>query len=450
MKITRYIYTTLITATFALGGCNKDLDIKPVTSIDQGQAIKTSDDVQSTLNGTYSRLGSANLYGGRIFLIPDLLATQTVIDWDGTYADMTQFVDQQVLNTNFYAESTWLVAYEAINGANNVLANLQLATNDDEKARWEGEARFIRGLLYFDLVRLYGKAWNDGDPNTNLGVPIVLTPTVKVDESSKVARATVKQGYDQAIADLTAAKTLLPDDNTFYASTYAASAILARLYLQQGNYKDARDEASRVIKSNNYELNDKFSDEFPSSTKTHFDNTSEDIFALQVTQQLGVNGLNEFYASSGNGGRGDIAVKDAFIEEYEAGDVRGEFFSASNRTNKFNNQYGNVHVVRLAEMYLIRAEANVRLGTSVGATAASDVNIIRERAGLDPLAAVDLDSVLTERRHELAFEGGFFLHDAKRLEADLIGEPWDSPKLILPIPQREIIANPKLIQNEGY
>jgi hypothetical protein len=115
-------------------------------------------------------------------------------------------VNQRIVNSNGFVEDNWLAAYVVINQANNVLANLKLATNDDEKSRWEGEAKFLRGLVYFDLVRLYGKSWNDGDPGTNLGVPIVLTPTTSVDESAKVARATVKQTYEQAIKDLTDAK----------------------------------------------------------------------------------------------------------------------------------------------------------------------------------------------------------------------------------------------------
>jgi tetratricopeptide (TPR) repeat protein len=452
MKKNKYIYTTALAALLSLGACNKGLDIKPVESIDQQLAIKTSDDVQSTLVGAYNRLGDADLYGGRIFIEPDLLASQDVINWNGTYQDMTQFVNQQITNNNGFVEDLWLGAYNAINQTNNVLANLDKATDDDERGRWEGEAKFMRGLIYFDLVRLYGKSWNDGSPTTNLGVPIVLTPTVTIDESSKVPRATVKAVYDQAISDLTTAENLLPEENNFYANKYSAAGILARLYLQQGNYAKARDEANIVISSGQFALNDKYENEFPSTSKTHFDNTVEDVFAVQVTQQLGFNGMNEFYASSGNGGRGDIRVKDSFIEGFEPGDVRGEFYTVTsvNRTQKFNNQYGNVHVIRLAELYLIRAESNFRLGTTTGATPLTDVNTIRTRAKATPLTTVTIGDILAERVYELAFEGGFFLHDAKRLKQDVNLLPYNSPKLVFPIPLREINANSNLTQNEGY
>lgn len=462
----KYIYTIAIAVLLSLGACNKQLDIKPTGTIDQTLAIRTSKDVQSTLVGTYNRMGNADLYGGGVFYEPDLLATQEIINWNGTFQNLTEMVNQRMVNSNSSAEDTWLAAYVAINQTNNVLANLNLATTDDEKSRWEGEAKFLRGLVYFDLVRLYGKSWKDGDPATNLGVPIVLTPTTTADETAKVARATVKQGYDQAIKDLTDAKALLPEDNSFYANKYAAQAILARLYLQQGEYAKARDEANDVIKSGVYGLNDKYEDEFPSKSKTHFDNTIEDIFAIQVTQQLGTNAMNTYYASSGNAGRGDIRVKDEFLAEFKPGDVRGEFYTITsvNRTKKFNNQYGNVHVIRLAELYLIRAEANNRMGAIEGATPKDDINTLRKRAHLPPLAddvTVTLDDILMERRHELAFEGGFFLHDAKRLQAtpdddDIFKKyaagtlPYNSPKLIFPIPLREILANPKLQQNETY
>jgi tetratricopeptide (TPR) repeat protein len=455
MKKTKLLYIYALGVTLSLSACNKQLDIKPADAVDQGLAVKTSKDVQGVLVGTYNRMAQNDLYGGRIFLDADLLGAPTEIVWTGTFVGLTQMSTYTITKDNTFVESTWLEAYQAINQANTVLANLAKADDDDEKARWEGEARFIRGLMYFDLARLYGKSWNDGDPNTNLAVPIVSTPTTATNsEGASVARSTVKQVYDQAISDLTTAKSKLPEDNDFYASKYAASAILARLYLQKGDYVNAAKEADAVIKSGDYELVPDYTKEFILSSKpSHQENTTEDIFAIQVTQQQGVNNLNTFYASSGNGGRGDAKISDDFLAEFEADDVRGAFFTVTsvNRTKKFNNQYGNVHVTRLAEMYLIRAEANFRNGTSLGGTPLNDVNLIRNRAGAELLTAITLADILVERRHELAFEGGFFLHDAKRLKQSITNDiPYNSPKLIFPVPQREILANPKLVQNEGY
>jgi tetratricopeptide (TPR) repeat protein len=461
MKQINYIYISAFALAISLCSCNKVLDIKPKEQIDQANAIVTSSDVQSTLVGAYNRMAQSGVYGGRILVEQDLMAaTDTVLTFNGTFQGLSQMANQSIINDNSFVLDVWQQAYQAINLANNVIANLSKA-DADQRDRMEGEAKFIRGLLYFDLVRLYGRAWTDGTPATNLAVPIVLTPTTGVDPSIFVARNTVKEGYDQAISDLKAAEAKLPADNSFYASSAAASAILARLYLQQGDYTNAVIEANTVIGSGNYTLTAKYSDEFPIPGKaSHVDNTSEDIFAIQVTEQQGTNNLNEFYASSGNAGRGDIHIVPSFVDEFDAADTRGQFYTprlnddgsvSFYRTKKFDNTFGNVHIVRLAEMYLIRAEGNLRNSTSVGATPLSDINTIRRRAGIANLATVTLANILTERKHELTFEGGFFLQDAKRLKLPQVGKvPYNSPRLVFPIPLREIQANSKLTQNPGY
>jgi tetratricopeptide (TPR) repeat protein len=455
MKKFNKIYIGALSTVLMLTACNKALDLKPYQQIQQSQAIQTAADVQITLVGAYNRMGLQDLYGGGVFLYPDLTATQTVLDWQGTYQGLTQMVNQTIPVDNGFVNSVWLDGYEVINQANNVLANVsKVAAKDQPRTR--GEAEFLRGLVYFDLVRLFGRAWNDGDPTANLGVPIVLTPTTVISPSSFVSRATVSQVYKQAIADLTDAESILPKSNSFFANTYAASAILARLYLQQGDYADAAAEATKVIGSGAFNLNTTYSAEFPYPGQVHVDNTSEDIFAIQVTNQQGTNYLNTFYASSDNGGRGDIIVKQSFVDGFETGDTRLSEYNQDSagilRCDKFDNIYGNVHVIRLAELYLIRAEANLRISTTsaIGDTPLNDVNVIRNRAGITALTTVALSDVLTERIHELAFEGGFFLHDAKRTAQSVGPLPYSSPKLVFPIPLQDINANPKLIQNPGY
>lgn len=456
-KIPALIFSLLL----LLSACNKDLNQQPHQQIQQNQAILTSADVQITLVGAYNRAGLQDLYGGGIFLYPDLMATQTVINWQGTFQGLTQLVSQTIPNDNSFVDGIWSDSYQVINQANNVLANLsKVDTTTDSAARFrtQGEARFLRGLVYFDLARLFGRAWNDGDPTVNPGVPIVLTPTSTISQTSYVTRATVSQVYQQAITDLKAAEANIPVKNAFYANSYAASAILARLYLQQGNFTLAATEATKVISSGIYALNATYSDEFPytAGSPTHADNTPEDIFAIQVTNQHGISYLNTFYASPDNAGRGDIIVQDTLLSEFEPGDTRLAEFKRDNggtlRCDKFDNVYGNVHVIRLAELYLIRAEANLRNAsvTPFGDTPLNDVNMIRSRAKIKPLTTVAVAGVLTERRHELAFEGGFFFHDAKRLGLDITPLPYNSPKLVFPIPQQDLNANPKLVQNPGY
>ena len=460
MKKFKKIYAGAISLTLLLTACNKDLNLKPHQQIEQDQAILTAKDVQITLVGAYNRAGLADLYGGGVFLYPDLMATQTVLNWQGTFQGLTQMVDQTIPVDNGFVNSVWLDGYQVINQANNVLANLSKVGAADQ-ARTKGEAEFLRGMTYFDLVRLFGKAWNDGDPATNPGVPIVLTPTTVISASSYGPRASVTQVYAQAIADLTDAEANLPADNSFFANKYSAAAILARLYLQKQDYPNAIAQATTVIGSGKFALVGNYANEFPfpNQTGVHVDNTSEDVFAIQVTNQQGTNALNTYYASSYYGGRGDIIILDSFVAGFDPLDKRLSMFNQDPdgilRCDKFDNIYGNVHVIRLAELYLIRAEANIRNGSATGATPLNDVNTIRTRAGIAPLAAVTVSDVLTERVHELAFEGGFFLHDAKRISTPAnqvtVGAlPAFSPKLVFPIPLQDINANPQLKQNPGY
>ena len=463
MKKLSKIYLGILSALLLLTACNKQLDLKPYQSIDQSVAILTAQDVQITLVGAYNRASLSDLYGGGAFIYPDMLASQTLYTWQGTFQTQTQMVDQAIAIDNASVNATWLAGYQVINQANNVLANISKVEPDD-KNRTQGEAEFLRGLTYFDLVRLFGRDWNDGTPSTNPGVPIVLTPTTSITAASYVSRASVSQVYAQAIADLKDAKAKLPTSNSFFANSYSAGAILARLYLQQGDYKNAAAEADTVIRSGAFQLNGNYADEFPYPAQTHVDNTQEDVFAIQFTPQtenaFEFNTLNEFYASSDNAGRGDIIIDDSFVNGFEAGDARLSMYNDDSagllRVDKFDNVDGNVHVIRLAELYLIRAEANLRLGGApVGDTPLNDINVIRTRAQLAPLTVATIPAVMTERVHELAFEGGFFLYDAKRTSTAakqvlVAGAPAFSSKLVFPIPSVEINANSKLVQNPGY
>ncbi|MDX2306496.1 MAG: RagB/SusD family nutrient uptake outer membrane protein [Microscillaceae bacterium] len=439
----------LFAGLLILSSCDKRLDIEPAQSISPEEALSTSKGVQATLIGAYASMGDADVYGGRVYVAPDLLADNGDVTWSGTFQGLTQIFNKEIPIDNGFVEDTWLDSYEVINVANNVLSAIDVVIEADQE-RVEGEAKFIRGSIYFELIKLYAKTYQDGSPASNPGVPIVLEPTRGVTEGP--ARNTVEEVYTQIIADLTDAEGLLPESNGFFANKYAATAMLSRVYLMQGNYAAARDAADRVISSDEFELVDYYPDEFPYPGQVRVDNTSEDIYAQQVSDQNGTNSLNQFYASSADGGRGDIQIENQHLDLYEDDDERLDLFfndDGSIRTGKFSNVFGNVKIIRLAEMYLTRAEANFRLGTSVGATALEDINTIRDRVGLDDLTALTLDDILKERYLELAFEGQF-LHDIKRTQGSVGNLPWNSPKLVYPIPQRELIVNPNLVQNEGY
>ncbi len=452
----RYITKNILPLTLATGllwlsACNSQLDVKPVNTIDASTAVATSGDVEALLVGAYDGLGDGDVLGGNIQRDGELLGDNGEIFWDGTFVAPDQIFRKSLLVDNDQAASTWLDSYRTINITNNVLDNLDVVTNANQ-GRVEGEAKFIRGLVYFELVKTYAKTWMDGTPSANPGVPLILEPTTEITDASKVSRNTVAEVYTQVIKDLTEAEAKLPVSNSFFATKAAAAAILSRVYMMQGRYADAATAATRVIASGRHALVN-IEDVFDLRINQNGVSTPEDIFTVQVTDQDGVNNLNNYFASPEYGGRGDILIEDAHLDLYTADDQRGGlFYQADNGgiyTLKWVNQYGNLKVVRLAEMYLNRAEANFRNNSSIGAAPLADINLIRARAGLAPLTALTINAILRERRLELAFEGQL-IHDLKRTRSNVGSLPFNSPKLIFPIPRREIDANSNLAQNAGY
>jgi tetratricopeptide (TPR) repeat protein len=358
-----------------------------------------------------------------------------------------------MIATNSEAYYQWYNSYQVINSVNNVLSALSVV-NAADTSRVKGEALFLRGMMYFDLVRFFALQYNFGGGNTQMGVPVVLTPTHGINQSSYVGRNSVEEVYAQVIADLTTAAAKLPADNDVYASKGAANALLARVYLQKGDYENARITADSVIASNVYEILPEYASVFNNDN-----NTSEDIFVTQITPQDRFSAMTEYFSVPEYGGRdGDIDILQAHLDLYPAGDTRKDLFFIGNgawRTGKWNNLYGGVNLIRLAEMYLIRAECNKRIDPTeaafVGATPTDDYNVIHTRAGLAAIGTATLDTILYERRLELAFEG-FKIHDVRRLHENVASYPYNDPKLVMPIPARELDANPALKneQNEGY
>ncbi len=441
----------LILTLVLFSACDSLLDVDPQQSISEETALSTPQNVQAALIGAYSSFRGSSAYGGNYIYLTDLLADDDQVVWSGTFFQPRQVWTKDIETDNSFVANTWAASYNTINRVNNVLGALEVLDAAD-RPRVEGESKFIRGAVYFNLVRIYGKAWNDGNPSDNLGVPLITTPTREIDETSNVPRASVAAIYAQAIQDLTDARDLLPNNNGVFASSMAASAMLARIYLIQGNYEQAAVEADRVISSGQFSLMGNYEAVFNRES-----NSSEDIFSIQVSASDGGNDMRVFYASTGNGGRGDIDIQQSHLDLYEDGDARLDLFYLNlgvHRTGKWRT-LTNISVLRLAEMYLTRAEANFRLGrvdvgdSPVGDTPLNDINRIRERVNLDPHDELTLEDIRIERHLELAFEG-HFLSDFKRFERTISGLPFNSPRLVFPIPQREMDVNDQLVQNDGY
>ena len=143
----------------------------------------------------------------------------------------------------------WGNSYRSINLCNIVLENLDLIEDLGERALLEGEAKFMRGLLYFEMVRYFALPYELGGNNSQLGLPLVFDAVTDVSQLTYPSRNTVEEVYSQVLSDLQDAYTLLPPDNGFRADAYAAQAVLARVYLQQGNFAAARDAADDVLQN---------------------------------------------------------------------------------------------------------------------------------------------------------------------------------------------------------
>ncbi|WP_133271952.1 RagB/SusD family nutrient uptake outer membrane protein [Hymenobacter radiodurans] len=471
MKTIFFRSTALLVLGLSLGlsSCDDKLDINPAQSVDATTALSNEANVGSAVVGLYAQLGGPTLYGTDLILVPELMAADNYIQFQGSFANYLQYVRRTTNALNSTAETTWRGAYEAINLANLIIEALPVVTTPALKAQFEGEARFARALMHFELVRLYGKQYEPGGANTQLGVPISLIPVKTVEQASAApTRATVAQVYTQVISDLTAAIDLLPEENPTRATTFTAKALLARVYLQQSNFAQARILADDVIRNSGKTLAPTLSSVFTGR------NTSETLLEIQQNDQNNAGtanaGLATFFSSIGQQGRGDVRVLPAFASLYGANDARGtaSLLYEGTGTNRAAGQlrtgkwiaYGqNIPLIRLAEMYLIRAEADFRAGSIP--TALVDINRVRTRSGATPLTApqLSLATILRERQLELAFEG-FRLHDLKRTRTNIFvpaagnnparEQDINSDILVLPIPQREINVNAGLVQNPGY
>lgn len=467
---------------FILTSCDKYLDIEPRQQINAETAISTTKDVQLLLISAYEGIKGTRgtgeggeLLGGSFNFASELIAGTDDVVWRGTFEQQREFYAKAINTTNLMVRDTWIRGYEVINILNTVLSVLDVVDDPDEKARLEGEAKAIRGLLYFEFARLWGLPYEAGQTNNQLAVPLILAPTINASDVTEPERASVEQVYTQAISDLTEAETLLTtfEGNDGYMSTYAASAYLSRIYLQQGLYAEAALKADRVIQSGLYALE---SDPLMAFNNKAF--VAEDVFAIRQneTSNYGENneGLATHYASLAGQGRGDIDITQHFLDNFDANDLRGDLMtetvpgvtqidnvtdmyyigisdlgSGGITTAKYGDSRRNFPVIRLAEMYVTRAEGNFEAGTTTGATPLEDINYIRARSDAPSHGSVDQDAIRMERYKELCWEG-FRLHDMKRWKQDIGTDPYNAGNLIFPIPEREIEANDKLVQNDYY
>lgn len=447
------------TAAILSAACNKKLDIEPQQDVDASNAITTAENVDAAAIGMYSLLGNGALYGTNLFLLADLQASEGYVSWRGTFQSYRQVYNKNMARDNAEALRTWQYGYEAINMANIVLESLNLVTDADQKQQLEGEALFVRGIMHFELVRYYALPWGATATNNQPGI-VIKTKATKDETAAfeQKARNTVAEVYTQVISDLTSAAEKLPEENGTRANKYSAYAFLSRVYLQQQDYENALAAADTVIESGYFTMN--------ASVSAVFDNknTRESIFEIQQNDQNNAgtanDGMATFYASLVGIGRADVRMVSDFLDTYDENDLRLSQWYYEGVGARPGNMYcskwksfsQNLPVIRLAEMYLTRAECNATLNSSVGDSPKNDLAKIINPLRVTLLEITDptLDDILDARYHELAFEG-VRIHDVKRQQIMTGDYNWDAGELVFPIPQREVDAtNGIIVQNPGY
>jgi hypothetical protein len=449
-------------AALVAAGCDDPLNPTPQQSIPLEEALDSPEEIRVAVNAMYDALQTCDGgYCRNLLMFPDVYGGN--LDVTGTYVSDREVGRQAITSENDALPGMWGAAYEGINRANNVIASmpaLQSQFDADEYASLLGEARFVRALNYFTLVKFFG------------GVPLITEPRWVVDTESNVARASVGEVWQQIEADLTAARGLLPTAEDAAgagrAHLEAAQALQARAHLYQGEWQAAYDLANAVIGSPNFGLLNDYASVFDD------EQTAEAIFEVPFSV-TDAGSIAFWMFPSSLGGRWGFAPNAEFVQTFEDDDERLALayqVDPSGDEEDFGSKYldvatgaDDIPVIRYAEVVLIRAEAAARLGNVT--LAINDVNAIRHRAGLGPVDAdvndngtvstvEALQAVLTERRHELFYEGHWFF-DLKRFAdvvpsaASMLNElGLTGFRLLFPIPQREIDANLALTQNPGY
>jgi hypothetical protein len=480
-----YIYASLILLTLA--GCKKQLIQNPSNAIPTSAAFVTPANFTNAVLGVYSGLKlqpitneSGSYYGGQdggsMASTPDILSDNLIICSQGRKSQQIFF--NFAFNSNG-AWDLWPDAYTTILRANFILTNLSVLPPNDFKNNIQGEALALRALAHFDLLRLYAKSFTSASAS-DLGVPYVVSTSPTLLPS----RTPDKKAYDMVVADLLQAKPLIAADNgAGRLNKSAVDGLLSRVYLYRGEWQNSADAATACINEANAAGHVLANTGNFGSIWLDGDDagTTEVLFRARVIDADGIPIGVGYEQASPQGVKPEYCVDNAFYNLYSNDDVRKTAYTGTTIFNSENFIYvkkyfgraaGAANTVdfkalRLGEVYLNRAEAYYNLSQPVNALA--DLNTLRAGRYNNFVAGIETgpdlyNSILLQRRLELAFEGSRFF-DLKRLnlpiqrsnfgdQAGGAGAPAPvqlitagSNLFQMSIPQVEINANPNIIQN---
>ena len=428
----------------AAAGCDSTLTTDPVDRIPAENAIVDAATARAALVGAYDALQALSYYGRTFEVLGDLSADNA--EHVGTFQYLGQVDRNQLQADNTSVTNVWIAIYDAVTRTNLILQKVPNVPGltDAQKNQILGEAHFLRALHYHNLV----KFWGD--------VPMPLEPLDSPAEAAQLTRTPKAQVYTQILSDLTEAEQLMTTPKQArQASLGAVRALRARVLLYNENYQGALD-AANAVQAMSYSLAPLFENLFSDEGT----DTPEDVFRVSFTATE-YNEMGYYYLFDG---RWEVAPTANLYAAYTAGDRRRDVSLGKDggdyEGTKFPTTIGaeDLHVIRFAEVLLIKAEALARLGRL--AEAVTEYNKIRVRAGLAPhvlgtnvtTQADVLDAIWTERRLELALEGDRFPDLVRTGRAmTVLGLPANRAfQLLYPIPSRELIVSSGLTQNPGY
>lgn len=464
--INKVLFTGGIFCLFAIASCTKELNQQPITSKSLANFLTTETEVEEYVNAVYGTLQLNGLYGLYMPAIGEIPSDNTFDEVPandgGMYGQLDQFT---TVASNGMLSDLWKNSYQGIQRANTVLNRIDAIsyTASTVKQARKGEMHFIRALLYFNIVRVFGD------------VPLVIKETSNPNEFFGQGRNNKDLVYTQVISDLNSAIQELPVATTTpgKAIKTAAQSLLGKVYLTLGKFSESKAVLADVVASGRHQLLSEPADIFALNNK----NNSEIIFAVQFAS--GINGNSEGssayqqFSPSGtiSGAKGHNLPTKSFYQLYSSADKRkiayvgitaaGTPFSTKLKASATTPVDGgsNFVVLRYADVLLMLAEAENELGNPE--TAKTYLNMVRKRAGLgDAIQQGQVDvraAISLERRLELIGEGHRWFDLLRTGAAVSVMNAWFSSQnittritdrdLLQPIPQDQIDTDPAIKQN---
>lgn len=481
----------LVISAVTFTNCSEDfLELAPISNSNVNGFYKNEKDFINAMSGAYSTLRLSGIYHDYFQLVGDLRSDNTEMGTTASvrfnFYELSEFRDQV---TNTINENIWNHHYLGIVRVNEIIDRIdKIEASESFKQRIKCEAKFLRGLFYFNLIRLFGD------------IPLMTTTLKTIEEAYEKGRTEKSVVYNQIVDDLLEAESSLPvqvTDEVGRATKGAASALLGKVYLTMHDFNNAKNKLLEVINSNQYELITNYSDLWVVSNKNHRESIFDVQFKKSASSPTGSNFMERYtpymypylpYYSTAGGY--NIPTED-MVNAYEENDLR----KAASLVDSYIDKNGNLvtglqgrfcikflnppvqgqgsddnwPVIRYADVLLMYAEALNEIAFEPNGQAFNYLNMIRTRAGLPEKTAgnsnpdLSIDSqeefrlaIEQERRVELAFEGHRWfdlIRTGRAIEVlnPKVNEDIQEYQLLLPIPQTQVDINPRgITQNPGY